>query len=178
MYRNFKIVRVDSKYCEYLRKYDNRVSYNAGTKELRPFIGILFTIQKCEYFAPLSSPKAKHKNLGNTLDLIKINNGIYGVVNFNNMIPVTSNNYIIFDLNSKPENKKDMHRIELMNNQLRWLTANKKNIYTKSELLYNLYKNNKLPKNVRDRCCNFVLLEEKCKNYNLNNKNNIDKTKK
>lgn len=53
-----------------------------------------------------------------------------------------------------------------MNNQLRWLTANKKEIYTKSRLLYNLYINNKLPKNVKSRCCNFPLLEEKCEIYN------------
>ena len=82
------------------------------------------------------------------------------------MIPVKNNTYEEFDLNKKSNNKKEMFRIELMNNQLRWLTSNKKEIYTKSKLLYNLYKNNKLPKNVKDRCCNFILLEEKCKEYN------------
>ena len=101
MYKSFKIVKVDSKYCDYLRQYDNKVSYNAGTKDLRPFIGVLFMIDKCEYFAPLSSPKPKHSKLKNTLDLIKIENGTYGVVNFNNMIPVMDKNYVIFDLNKK-----------------------------------------------------------------------------
>ncbi|MBQ3142768.1 MAG: type III toxin-antitoxin system ToxN/AbiQ family toxin [Bacilli bacterium] len=99
MYKKFKIVKVDSKYCNYLRKFDNKVVYNAGKKDLRPFIGVLFTIENCEYFAPLSSPKLKHKLLKNTLDLVKICNGKYGVVNFNNMIPVTSCNYTVFDLN-------------------------------------------------------------------------------
>lgn len=166
MYKKLRIVKVDSLYCDYLRKYDNRVSYNAGTKDLRPFIGVLFMIDKCEYFAPLSSPKPKHKLLKNTLDLIKINNGKLGVVNFNNMIPVTNNNYVPFDLNKKPKEKSEKFRMELLKDQLRWLTANKKEINNKSKLLYNLYKNNKLPKNVRDRCCNFPLLEEKCKEYN------------
>ena len=46
MYRNFKIVKVDSDYCDFLREYDNRVVYNAGKKELRPFIGVLFIINK------------------------------------------------------------------------------------------------------------------------------------
>ena len=123
-------------------------------------------IDKCEYFAPLSSPKLKHKLLKNTLDLIKINNGKLGVVNFNNMIPVTNNNYVPFDLNKKPKEKSEKFRMELLKDHLRWLTANKKEINNKSKLLYNLYKNNKLPKNVRDRCCNFPLLEEKCKEYN------------
>ena len=39
---NLKIVRVNSEYCDYLRKYDNKVAYNKNEKELRPFIGILF----------------------------------------------------------------------------------------------------------------------------------------
>ncbi len=166
MYKSFKIVKVDSKYCDYLRQYDNKVSYNAGTKDLRPFIGVLFMIDKCEYFAPLSSPKPKHSKLKNTLDLIKIENGTYGVVNFNNMIPVMDKNYVIFDLNKKTENRAENFRLELLRNQLRWLTANKKDVNTKLKLLYNLYKSNKLPKNVKDRCCNFPLLEEKCREYN------------
>lgn len=166
MYRKIKIVKIDSKYCDYLRKFDNKVTYNAGTKDLRPFIGILFTINKCEYFAPLSSPKEKHLKLKNTIDLLKIDDGKYGVVNFNNMIPVTNKNYVEFDLNKKTINKEKF-RIELMKNQLRWLTNNKKEIYTKLKLLYNLYKNNKLPNNVKERCCNFQLLEEKCIKYSL-----------
>lgn len=32
MYKSFKIVKVDSKYCDYLRQYDNKVSYNAVLK--------------------------------------------------------------------------------------------------------------------------------------------------
>ena len=135
MYKSFKIVKVDSKYCDYLRQYDNKVSYNAGTKDLRPFIGVLFMIDKCEYFAPLSSPKPKHSKLKNTLDLIKIENGTYGVVNFNNMIPVMDKNYVIFDLNKKTENRAENFRLELLRNQLRWLTANKKEVNTKSKLL-------------------------------------------
>ena len=165
MYKNFKIVKVDSKYCDYLRNFDNKVSYNAGKKELRPFIGVLFMVGNCEYFAPLSSPKSKHKTLKNTIDLLKINNGIYGVINFNNMIPVIKNSYIECDLNKKTDNKDEKQRIMLLRNQLRWLTANKKEVIKKSKLLYNLYKNNKLPKNVKDRCCNFILLEEKSKMY-------------
>ncbi len=166
MYKKIKIVKVDSDYCNFLRKYDDKVSYNAGNKELRPFVGILFTVNNCEYFAPLSSPKPKHIKLKNTLDLIKINDGIYGVVNFNNMIPVTNNNYTEFDLNKKTNGKNEQYRIQLLNNQLRWLTSNKKDIYQKSKILYNLYINDKLPRNVKDRCCNYPLLEEKCAIYN------------
>lgn len=135
MYKRLQIVKINSEYCNYLRKFDNKVSYNAGTKELRPFIGVLFSIERQEYFAPLSSPKVKHKTLKNTLDLIKIDKGNYGVIKFNNMIPVTKDDYEIFDLNKKSNDKKEIFRIELLKNQLRWLTTNRKGIYTKSNYL-------------------------------------------
>ena len=63
MIKNLLIVRVDSNYCDYLRKFDTKVAYNMNEIELRPFVGILFRIEDCEYFAPLSSPKSKHKKM-------------------------------------------------------------------------------------------------------------------
>ncbi len=158
MFRKIIIVKADSKYCEFLRKYENKVPYNAGEKELRPFIGILFNIGNCEYFAPLSSPKPKHSRLANTLDLIKIDNGKLGVINFNNMIPVNKSNYNIIDLNEKTNDKNKSARILLLKNQLRWLNNNRVDIYEKSSNLYKKYVNNLLPINVRNRCCNFILL--------------------
>lgn len=166
MFRKIIIVKVDSKYCDFLRKYENKVPYNAGEKELRPFVGILFNIGNCEYFAPLSSPKPKHSRLANTLDLIKIDNGKLGVINFNNMIPVNKSNYNIIDLNEKTNDKNKSARILLLKNQLRWLNNNRVDIYEKSSNLYKKYVNNLLPINVRNRCCNFILLEEKSRDYN------------
>ncbi len=166
MSNNFKIVKVDYDYCNYLRKYDNRVSYNAGIKELRPFIGVLFMVEDKEYFAPLSSPKPKHIKMKNIIDIIKIDNGNLGVINFNNMIPVTKNNYIMFDLYGIPKNDNEKKRQELLKSQLLWLNKNNKIIRNKAIKLYMFYKEDKLPKNVRDRCCNFILLEEKSKEYN------------
>ena len=170
MIRNFKIVKVDYKYCDYLRKFDSRVSYNAGSKELRPFIGILFEVEKCEYFAPLSSPKIKHLNIKNNVDIVKIDNGKLGVVNFNNMIPVSKNNYEFFDLNSEPRNTYELKRINLLNTQLLWLNKNIKNVKGKATKLYEMYKNNNLPNRIKSRCCDFTLLEEKCNEYNKTNK--------
>ena len=57
MIKNLQIIRVNTNYCDYLRKFDSRVAYNMNEKEIRPFVGILFKIEDCEYFAPLSSPK-------------------------------------------------------------------------------------------------------------------------
>ena len=167
MIRNFKIVKVDHKYCDYLRQYDNRVSYNAGTKELRPFIGVLFTVEGCEYFAPLSSPKVKHMHMKNNLDVVKIDGGRYGVVNFNNMIPVTSNNYELFDLKATPKDTYELKWQNLLKSQLLWLNKNIKNVKGKAINLYEKYKNDKVDERIKSRCCNFILLEEKCKEYNF-----------
>ena len=163
---NLKIVRVDSNYCDYLRKYDNKVSYNKNEKELRPFIGILFQIDTCKYFAPLSSPKAKHKNMKNTVDFLKIKNGELGAVNFNNMIPVKEDNYILIDLNKDTSNIEEIKYQKLLREQLNWLNENYNQVKNKSFKLYQLYNNEKLPQNIKSRCCNFKLLEKKCKEYN------------
>ena len=66
------LVRLDSKYCDYLRQFDKKVPYNYDKKELRPFIGVLFEVNDCKYFAPLSSPKPKHLRLKTKLDFLAI----------------------------------------------------------------------------------------------------------
>ncbi len=165
--RNFKIVIVDYKYCDYLRKFDSRVCYNRGSKKLRPFIGVLFQVDKYKYFAPLSSPKEKHKKMKNTIDFVKIDNGNLGAVNFNNMIPVQDNNYKLIDLNTQPQNEKEAKYKKLLKNQLLWLNKNQQSIRGKAIKLYKNHKNGKLPQHIMNRCCNFSLLEEKCVDYSL-----------
>ncbi len=162
---NLKIVRVNPEYCDYLRKYDNKVAYNKNEKELRPFIGILFKIDTCEYFAPLSSPKLKHKNMKNTVDFFKIKDGELGAVNFNNMIPVMEKDYIMVDLNKETLTISELKYQKLLKMQLNWLNANYYQVKNKSFKLYKLYNSGKLPQNIKDRCCNFKLLEEKCIEY-------------
>lgn len=162
---SFKIVKINYKYCDFLREFDNKIAYNAGRKELRPFIGVLFKVSEFEYFAPLSSPKPKHLLLSNSIDLIKINDGKYGVINLNNMIPVYYNNYEILDLNN-PTDIFEKKYFSLVKKQLRWLNSNKEDIVSNAIRLYNLYKNDKLAKRVKIRCCNYPLLEEKCFEYN------------
>ena len=164
---NLKIVRIDSDYCDYLRKYDNKIVYNKYEKELRPFIGVLFKIDNFEYFAPLSSPKLKHKFMKNTIDFLKIKDGELGAVNFNNMIPVTEKNYFLIDLNKRITNIEDLKYQRMLRQQLNWLNTNYKQVENKSFKLYKLYNEGRLPKNIQERCCNFKLLEEKCKSYDI-----------
>lgn len=131
-----KIVIVDSKYCAYLKKYDSRVLDNTSKKENRPFIGILFKINDLEYFAPLSSPKSKHKKMTNTIDFHKIENNYYddkdkknkkqllGVINFNNMIPLKNNNYTVVDFNKICKTIEEEKYIKLLRIEFEFIGDN------------------------------------------------------
>lgn len=167
MFFNLRIVKVDSNYCDYLRKFDYRVSYNKNEKELRPFVGVLFKIKDTSYFAPLSSPKPKHLKMKNSIDFYKIKNGELGAINFNNMIPLMEGNYEIIDLDKRPSNRDERKYYKLLKEQLTWLNEHYRQVKSKSYNLYKLYNSNRLNKSIMDRCCNFKLLEEKCMEYNV-----------
>lgn len=156
------LVTIDDKYCDYLRNFDSRVPFNHDNKKLRPFVGILFEINKCKYFAPLSSPKPKHLRMHDTLDFLRLDEGKLGAINFNNMLPVTDDNITILDLNN---NKNDIQYNNLLKSQIYWLNRNKEIIYTKAKALYFDFTNNNLGENLRNRCCDFLLLENVCKEY-------------
>ena len=166
MILNFEVVIVDHIYCDFLRTFDYRVSYNNGGKALSPFIGILFAVNGCKYFAPLSSPKLKHQAMKNMMDFVKIDNGKLGAVNFNNMIPVQNQNYTPINLNAMPTTPEEAKYQSLLKSQLAWLNKNITSVKGKAITLYNKYKANQLPQWIKDRCCDFLLLEQKCIEYN------------
>lgn len=166
----YNLVTISSDYCNYLRKFDNKVSYNFANKESRPFVGVLFEINKLKYFAPLSSPKPKHVTMKNQIDFYKINNGKLGVINFNNMIPVIEGCYNIIDLSKSKSSilKRDKVYYILLDKQLRWLIRNGNNINKKAKLLYDKKLSDTLNSSISSRCCNFKLLEIKCNEYMIN----------
>lgn len=160
------LVRLDTKYCDYLRQFDNKVPYNYGKKELRPFVGVLFKVSDFMYFAPLSSPKKKHLSIKSNLDFFKLDSGKLGAINFNNMLPVSEKNIIKLDLEKACTNKAEENYLKLLKEQLFWLNRNHEHLYKRSKKLYDKYINGTLNKNIANRCCNFKLLEEKCIKYN------------
>lgn len=167
MKNDLKLVKIDTKYCDYLRLYDNKVPYNFENKALRPFVGVLFEVNSCKYFAPLSSPKPKHLKMKNTIDFLRLDDGKLGAINFNNMLPVMDNNVIVIDLNKKYIRKSDKIYQSLLRKQIYWLNRNDEMLYNRARKLYFNYVNGTLNKNVYDRCCSFKLLEDKCKDYNM-----------
>ncbi len=163
-----RIVKVNSKYCDFLRQFDNKVVYNYGGKTNRPYVGVLFQINNLKYFAPLSSPKEKHLKMpDNSLDYMKINNGELGIVNFNNMIPLISDTYEDMDLSTIKYNSEEEKYRLLLIKQYEYLLDHVLELRDKSQKLYYLYTHDYLDEKIKNRCCNFKLLEEKCKEYNM-----------
>jgi len=54
---------IDDGYINYLSQFDKHIAYNKNQK--RPYIGILIIVDNHYYFAPLFSPKLKHKKVSN-----------------------------------------------------------------------------------------------------------------
>lgn len=100
------------------------------------------------------------------IDFIKINNGRDGVINLNNMIPISLKDCIKIDI--KKEIEKDKKYGLILKYQIIWCNANKYQIMKKSERLYYLITENKSNIKVKERCCNFKLLEESLNQYILN----------
>ena len=157
--KNLKIYYISENYINYLRQFDSNVAYNKNTS--RPYIGIVYTYNNLNYFAPLSSPKSKHVNINpNAFDIFKIKNGELGVVNINNMIPTP-----IEELTEVLPTITDEKYKKMLEGQLTFLNNHKSQLLKKINVFQNMYRKGHLSKNILDRCCNFMLLEEKCKDY-------------
>ena len=157
---DLKLVKVQSSYSIFLKMFDDKVPINYYVKETRPFVGVLLNINDVKYFAPLSSPKSRHKHMKSKIDFLKIDDGKLGVINFNNMIPVFDSNFALIDFNVNYKYKKLLYK------QIFWINRNKKLIFNRALKLYVKYIENDLIENIKNRCVNFTLLEEKCLEYN------------
>ena len=117
-----KFYHIKDDYITFLRQYDSKVSENKN--QTRPYVGVVLEINSIKYYAPFSSPKTKHKKMKNGKDFRKINNGIYGAINFNNMIPVLDDVLIEIDI----ANIQDMKYRRLLQNQYNFIKADEKGI--------------------------------------------------
>jgi len=94
---------IKDEYIDYLRKVEPKVPNNKH--ERRPFVGIVLSVNGMDYYVPLSSPKCKHKKMKNSKDFRKINGGVYGAINFNNMLPVVKEALIYFNIQNIQDSK-------------------------------------------------------------------------
>ncbi len=138
---------IDSNYCRYLRSYDALVPYIYGDKK-RPFIGVVIYIQMIAFFAPLTSPKRKHRKMSNQMDFFKIDDGRLGALNLNNMIPVQEGLY------QRVHYEADEYTA-LLQRQLHWCRLHQKEIQEHALWLFDAVTSGQAPAKVMERCCNF-----------------------
>ena len=157
--KTLKIYYIDDKYIKYLRKFDNKVAFNKS--KARPYVGVVYTYNNQTYFAPLSSPKPKHLTMNkDALDIFKIQDGELGIVNINNMIPTP-----ISCLTEVLPLVKDKQYKKLIIEQTTYLNKHKSKLLSKVKQIRLRYDKEHLSSRLRKRCCDFKLLEEKCKEY-------------
>lgn len=165
MYKKLNFYEVKDEYIEYLSKHDANIM-NAKIKERkfkRKYIGILFEINNVLYIAPLSSYKEKHNKMKERIDFIKIGNK--SVINLNNMFPVNQKNIERVEI----EKEKDENYRQLLRNEYNLCVPKFKRIIKNANDLYKQVVKYDMP--IKQRCCNFKLLESICIEYNKNDCN-------
>lgn len=156
----------DINYCNYLHYYEPKIPYVENEKENRPFIGVVLCVNGKNFFAPLTSPKKKHKTMKDMQDFLRIDSGVLGGINLNNMIPIPRR----FLERIEIEQIKDTKYKNMLKAQMSWINKNALRITNRARNLYYLVLENKATKDLISRCCDFKLLEIKCQEYmDLNN---------
>lgn len=163
---NFSFYTVTTAYCDFLRKADPRVPYTMDKKSIRPFVGIVFSVNGFHYYAPLTSPKPKHLHMKNQIDFLKIKDGEWGAINFNNMIPVPLQCLKKVEIRiSETDTKSEINYMNLLSNQLSWCNSHKDTILRLVEKLYSTIVQGTAWGVLAERCCNFSLDEQQCLRY-------------
>ena len=94
------------------------------------------------------------------IDIFKIDHGKLGIVNINNMIPTPK-----ACLTEVLPTLIDSTYKTLIIKQTTYLNDNKSDLMNKVKVFRLLADKGHLPQSVKNRSCNFALLEEKCKLY-------------
>ena len=122
--------------------------------------GIILEINSYTYFAPLNSPKLTHKKYRPNPSFMNIGeNSEFGIIRFNNMLPVCNGELVLMDL----ENIEGKYKV-LLDNQNRFIQKYTKEIRKQANTLYKLVVDRK-EAFLSQICCDFRLLEQRCREY-------------
>lgn len=166
---------INKEYVNYLKCFDDKVENIDYNLNIKPYIGILLSLNKFNYYVPISSVKEKHYKMKDKIDFVKLihKNKILGVLNLNNMIPVLEKDitYLRYEeigqyRTFKNEKEKELY-IALLSLELSIMNKKIEKIKGNAYKLYYEKVNNPMSK-VSMRCCDFKVLEEKCKIWRNN----------
>ena len=170
MQTEFNLYKVDMKYIRNLHNKDDKVpsvSPQIG-KDSRVFVGIVVVCDKHKYCIPLSSPKAKHNRMKDSMDFTKIvvDGKLLGVLNFNLMIPIEEPQLQPIDIITRKRDRAPIsHYKEKCRKELQWCRDHSEVICNKANVLYKKYISGDEFRG-KDRCLNFPRLEKECERYN------------
>lgn len=157
---NLKIYKIEDKYIRYLHGVDKKVQYNKDAK--RPYVGVVFTFGGFKYFVPMESPKPNHANIKSGKHILRLKNGEYGLLGFNNMIPVHKDALISFDISKEP----DVKYRNLLKNQIQLCNKMKADILDHAQKTYfGVLNGNEFLVKIS---CDFKKLEKASKNFDIN----------
>ena len=164
------LYKIDTKYIEYLKQYDQNVCEPKDFDHTRPYVGILvYKTNDFYWFAPLTS-KTNKPNFY-CVKLFDSEAKPIASIRINNLVPICKNCndlYKIFDYTKLINSKKAKDRrygafleleVKSMNEPI---TRN--NIYKKAKMFLNEYSFNQ---NIRKISNNFPLLEQKALKFSL-----------
>jgi len=183
---NLKFVNINQDYLKYLYSFCSEVYYKPYGYEAKPYIGLLINSNGTEYVIPMSSAKEKHKFWKNTdtdrflifenctaarlgYNDIYVNNAdgtvkhIMAVIDLKKMIPVKAGLYSQVNINPSPEDTIENKKYKiLLNIEYSFCLKIIDSIIVKAGRIYD--KQMRTGKIIKF-CCDFRLLEEKCREY-------------
>ena len=165
---NLRICKIEDHYIRYLSSRDSKVQYNKSAK--RPYVGVVFSFGGFKYFVPMESPKPNHANMKSGKHILPIDSGKYGLLGFNNMIPVHKDALIEFDIALEPDER---YR-KLLQRQIYACNRMKADILDHAQKKYFDVVNCK-NKFLMKISCDFKKLELACKTYQKDYKRNQKK---
>lgn len=166
--KNLKLYKVTDHYVNYLHSRDAKVQYNKNAH--RPYVGVVFEFGGFKYFVPMESPKPNHVNIKSGKHILKLEEGKYGLLGFNNMIPVHNDALVEFDIGKE----KDIKYRSLLQHQAEVCNRMKADILNHAQMTYFDVVRNK-NKFLVKISCDFTKLEKACKTYNKDYKKKAGK---
>ncbi len=156
--QTLRIYKVQDKYIRYLNSKDSKVQYNKNAR--RPYVGVVLTFAGFQYFVPMESPKPNHVNIKAGKHIVRLNGGSYGLLGFNNMIPVHKDALIEYDINAE----RDLQYRTLLQRQVTVCNRIKADILNHAQMTYFDVVSGK-NKFLMGISCDFRKLEQACKRY-------------
>ncbi len=158
---SLKLYEIEPEYIDYISAFAPHLFHNKkpGQSHDRKYIGIILHINGFDYFAPLSSFKAKHYSMKESIDFIKIKK--YAVINLNNMFPAPLHicKYINISI------QRDKKYRDLLLAEYRFIKSIQDKIRKNAQTLYHLKLKDDNSTSLSKRCNDFKVLEEACIKY-------------